>query len=71
MYISLYNYYMVKEEVLINEEISEAEINRKNKPRLRKALSVTWTILLVTAIVVSLFVTYVDLTFITAIMNLA
>jgi signal peptidase I len=63
MYISLYNYYMVKEEVLINEEISEAEINRKNKPRLRKAFSVTWTILLVTAIVVSLFVTYVDLTY--------
>lgn len=54
---------MVKEEAVGANEITDQEIDKKNKPRLRKALSITWTILLVTAIVVALFVTYVDLTF--------
>lgn len=54
---------MVREEALSGEEISEQEINKKNKPRLKKALSVTVTVLLVLAIVVSIFVTYVDVTY--------
>lgn len=63
MYITLYNVNMVKEEVIKVNEITNEEIEKKLKPKRRKIVNVLWTIFLITAALIAIPMTYVDLTF--------
>lgn len=63
MYITLYNVFMVKEEVIKVSEITDEEIDKKIKPKRRKIFNVLWTIFLITAALIAIPMTYVDLTF--------